>query len=227
MLCPSCGVGVRLDFQVVVTLSPASDAKLAEGYAIAYEHCPECGSLIVQLQRGKVHRYQEECEAPVYHLGAVRDTELLYPSGRGRRAQTEVPEPHRSDFTEASAVLAVSPKASAALSRRILQGVLRQTFGIRKATLAQELAAFLERPGLPSYLSKALDPVRNIGNLAAHPELDLAGVIVDVEPGEAEWLVETIEALFDFAYVQPAHLTARRAELNQKLRALGKPELKE
>ena len=226
MQCPNCGVGVRVELRVLGTWSTEPDAKVADGYALVYDHCPECRSLLLLLQRGPTRRYQDECEAPEYHLEAARETELLYPANRGRRAPAEVPEPDRTDFAEASAVLSLSPKASAALSRRILQGVLRQAFGIRKATLAQELAVFLETPGLPSYLRKALDAVRNIGNLAVHPEVDAAGTISDVEPGEAEWLIETIEALFDYAYVQPAHLEARRSDLNERLRALGKPELK-
>ena len=226
MLCPHCGIGVRPDFEVAATVSSQPDAGVADGYVLVHGCCPECEGLIVQLRRGPVRRYgDDQYETPQYHLEDVCETALLYPSDPGRRAAPEVPEPFRSDFAEATAILPVSPKASAALCRRVLQGVLRQTFSISKGSLAKELTAFFETPGLPSYLRSALDPVRSIGNLAAHPEVDPAGVIVEVEPGESEWLAETIEALFDFAYVQPARLAARRSQLNEKLRAMGKPEL--
>lgn len=41
--------------------------------------------------------------------------------------------------------------------------------------------------------------MRNIGNFAAHPLKDTStGEILPVEAGEAEWNLETLEALFDF-----------------------------
>jgi hypothetical protein len=44
-----------------------------------------------------------------------------------------------------------------------------------------------------------------------------SGDIVDVEEGEAEWLLNALEELFDYCYVAPPQATARRAALNQKL----------
>ncbi len=43
----------------------------------------------------------------------------------------EVEEPYATDFREAAATLHVSPKASAALSRRLLQHLLREKAGIQ------------------------------------------------------------------------------------------------
>lgn len=48
---------------------------------------------------------------------------------------------------------------------------------------------------------------------------------MDVEDGEAEWLIEVILALFDFTFVQPKRLEFRREKLNEKLKALGKNEI--
>jgi hypothetical protein len=65
-----------------------------------------------------------------------------------------------------------------------------------------------------------------IGNFAAHPMKNTAsGEIHDVEPGEAEWLVETIASLMDFTFVQPARFTERKSAMNAKLVAAGKPPL--
>ena len=47
-----------------------------------------------------------------------------------------------------------------------------------------------------------------------------------VEPGEAEWNLETLEFLFDFFYVQPAKIKKRKEALNEKLKQAGKPEMK-
>jgi hypothetical protein len=75
-------------------------------------------------------------------------------------------------------------------------------------------------------LAEQLDLIREIGNFAAHPLTDIAtGEITDVEPGEAEFLIGTLESMFDFAFVQPDRTAAMKAALNQKLKAAGKPEL--
>ena len=47
-----------------------------------------------------------------------------------------------------------------------------------------------------------------------------------LEPGEAEWLLDTLEGFFDLSFVQPATLGKKRDALNKKLKEAGKPELK-
>jgi hypothetical protein len=80
---------------------------------------------------------------------------------------------------------------------------------------------------LPSYLAESIDAVRNIGNFAAHSmKSQHSGEILDVEPGEAEWNLEVLESLFDFYFVQPAILKAKRAALDAKLGEAGKPPMK-
>jgi hypothetical protein len=113
------------------------------------------------------------------------------------------------------------------MSRRILQSVLREEFKIKHANLAQEIDEFIQKKDVPSYLTEAVDAVRNIGNFAAHPLKDTnTGEIVEVESGEAEWLLEVNESLFDFAFVQPKRLEERKKSLNAKLSAMGKPPMK-
>ncbi len=42
--------------------------------------------------------------------------------------------------------------------------------------------------------------------------------MADVEQGEAEWLLDTIEGLFDFYLLLPADLRVKQDALNKKLR---------
>ena len=84
--------------------------------------------------------------------------------------------------------------------------------------LYQEIQKFTELPGIPSHITEAVDAIRHIGNLAAHATKNQnTGEIVSVEKGEAEWLIEVIEALFDFTFIQPLKLERRKTELNLKL----------
>ena len=50
--------------------------------------------------------------------------------------------------------------------------------------------------------------------------------MIEVELGEAEWLLDTLEGCFDFYFVQPAKLEKTRDALNKKLKEAGKPPLK-
>ena len=80
---------------------------------------------------------------------------------------------------------------------------------------------------VPSYLIESVDAIRNIGNFAAHPLKDTnTGEIVDVEPGEADWLLDVIEALFDYIFIQPEKLKQMKDKLNNKLIKLGKSKMK-
>jgi hypothetical protein len=49
---------------------------------------------------------------------------------------------------------------------------------------------------------------------------------VDVEAGEADWLLDVLEELLDFYFVRPAASRRRREKLNEKLKDTGKLELK-
>ena len=98
---------------------------------------------------------------------------------------------------------------------------------MKKGDLANEIQQIIDSKSLPSHLSESIDAIRNIGNFAAHPVKSTStGEIVDVEVGEAEWLLDVIEALFDFYFVQPAILKLKREALNIKLSEIGKPQMK-
>lgn len=121
-----------------------------------------------------------------------------------------------------------SPKASAALGRRCLQHLLREKAGVRHPSLAQEIQDVIDSGNLPTHLTESIDAIRNIGNFAAHPmKSDTTGAILPVEPHEAEWTLDVLEALFDFYYVQPALLAKKREAMNAKLAEVGKPPLKQ
>ena len=116
----------------------------------------------------------------------------------------EVPDAFSNDYKEACLVLPDSPQASAALSRRCLQHIIREKAGIKKGNLRAEIEALEQSRTIPSALSEYMGLVREIGNLAAHTTLDATGEIVPVEPDEAEWCLDVIEMLFDYYFVLPA-----------------------
>ncbi len=183
--------------------------------------CPECSHHVLSINF--VLQYVANREGGV----AVREERaIVWPRVSSRPPPpTEVPNPFAQDYREASLVLADSPKASAALSRRCLQSILRDQAGVKPSNLSNEIDEAM--PSLPPYLADAIDAVRNVGNFAAHPmKSKSSGEVVDVEPGEAEWLLDVLEGLFSFYFVGPAELEQKRGRLDEKLDDLGKPPLK-
>jgi hypothetical protein len=225
MVCPACRVGVRFEVSGSSHVFAEPETK-QHGYDVAYGFCPECSQFIVLLRRGRYYEADFN-DSDSRELMPPMSEQVIFPRAPTRATDAEVPKPYRTEFLEAAAVLEVSAKASAALSRRVLQRILEDDLKIKARSLADEIEAFVCLPGVPSHLSAAVDAVRNIGNLAAHPVKNTrTGEIVDVEPGEAEWLLDVLDSLFDFVFVQPKRLDARRAALNAKLDLAGKPPMK-
>ncbi len=154
--------------------------------------------------------------------------DMIRPKGSVRQpVPTNVPKEIAKDFVEACLVLHDSPTASAALSRRCLQHILREKAGIKKGDLANEIQQVLDSHQLPSHIAESIDAVRNIGNFAAHPNKSTStGEIVSVESGEAEWNLDVIEMLLDYYFVEIEAIRAKKAALNKKLKDAGKPEMK-
>ena len=144
---------------------------------------------------------------------------LIHPKGTNRQpVPPEVPQEYAEDYTEACLILADSPKASAALSRRCLQHILREQAGVKPGKLSNEIQEVIRSNTLPSGLAELLDVPRELGNIAAHPiENSDTGLIVPVEPWEAEWCLEVIEALHDYYFVTPARNAKRLQNLSGKI----------
>jgi len=220
MRCPHCLV----EFHHSPTRVPLA-MDVDGGWCADHCTCPACKRLVIFLAKGVAHRDGRGVFAGIngtVTLFLVRPRGALRPP-----CPKEVPEHLAKDYNEACAVIADSTKASAALSRRCLQVVLREAAKVKPGDLSKEIQQVLDSNTLPSYLAESIDAVRNICNFAAHPlKSQHSGEVLDVEPGEAEWNLEVLESLFDFYFVQPALLQAKRAALDAKLKEAGKPPMK-
>jgi hypothetical protein len=186
--------------------------------------CPSCGRFVMRL----VSFTNITSPMPVGFIQTPLSISFVRPKALNRRPlPSEVKDSFASDYAQACLILTDSPNASAALSRRCLQHILREKAGVTKGNLADEIQQVLDSRQLPSYLADSLDAVRNTGNFAAHPiKSKSSSEIVDVEPGEAEWNLDVIEALFDFFFVQPEVIRIKREDLNKKLIDAGKLPMK-
>ena len=222
MRCPTCKREFYPQPDHIGTYWEDQEEGTDGAFKFTIQQCPSCYETIVIRETGRGNKIGNELF--VYE---ATETLIIYPEQDEFSVAPEVPADFAADLQEARAALDYSAKASAALSRRLLQKVLRNKLGITKRDLSQEIDQFIAASKAPTYLTDAIDAVRQIGNFAAHPiKFTNTGEIVDVEPGEAEWILEVVDTLFDFVFVQPAKLEQRRASLNQKLEDMGKPALK-
>jgi hypothetical protein len=143
----------------------------------------------------------------------------LLPASFAKPQPKYIPEPLRRDYEEACAISDLSPKASATITRRCIQGIIRDFCGIARKRLIEEINELRRRvdvgqapAGVQADAVDAIDHVRQIGNIGAHMEADI-DVIVDVDPDEAQVLIELTELLFDEWYVAREQRTQRLAKL--------------
>ena len=146
--------------------------------------CPECGKVAVELSS---HYKSEE-----------KITPYSYPPAGAIALPEYIPQPICNDYIEAVSIVDASPIASATLSRRCLQGTIRDFWKIKKSRLLDEINALQEK--IPAAQWEAINALRKIGNIGAHMEKDV-NLIIDVEPEEAKSLLKLIELLIDKWYV--------------------------
>lgn len=130
----------------------------------------------------------------------------VLPEGTAKPQPEYIPKPLRDDYYEACLIRELSPKASATLTRRCLQGMIRDFAKIKKGRLTDEITTLMKSVELgtadrsiSAESVEAIDHVRSVGNIGAHMEKDI-NMIVEVDPGEAQALIELVEMLFDEWY---------------------------
>lgn len=148
----------------------------------------------------------------------------LVPEANAKPFPDYIPQQLRDDYFEACLIRDKSPKASATLARRCLQGIIRDFWGIKKKNLFDEIAALEEK--VDSTTWEAIDSVRKVGNIGAHMEKDVS-IIIDVDPDEAGLLIWLIETLFEEWYIEKHNRESkmkRISEMAKEKAQLKRPE---
>ena len=216
MKCPRCDVAFHEDAETWTdhfATTEGGDGRWL--WACGVITCPECIGVIVCLG------------TTPYEYDTPKEWQIIYPGPATPEAKVsgEVPEALRGDYIEACQVASISAKASAALSRRVLQAMLNEQ-GYSQRNLYEQIQSVLAEKDpdkiLPTGLRSLLEAVRRFGNFSAHPITDLTSLqIIDVEPAEADWCLRIIDALFDHYYVRPALDKRMLSDLDQKLQQAG------
>lgn len=125
---------------------------------------------------------------------------MLYPDSKAKVFPDYVPLQIRNDYEEAHKILYLSPKSSATLSRRCIQGMIRDKWSINRKNLYEEIDAI--KCKIEPIIYQAIDALRQLGNIGAHMEKDI-NLIIDIEPEEAVKLLKLVEVLIYEWYIVP------------------------
>lgn len=155
----------------------------------------------------------------VINGGEFLYTWQLKPESQAKPFPNYIPKQLLADYKEACLIRDKSPKASATLSRRCLQGMISDFWKIKKGRLVDQINALQDKVDNTTWL--AIDSVRKIGNIGAHMEKDV-NLIIDVEPEEANLLIGLLETLFEEWYI--AHHD-REAKMNALINTAKKKEV--
>lgn len=166
---------------------------------------PDCQKFTLELKL-----YTSVRQAGEEKLVQCLNTWRLIPPSNAKVFPDYVPKPLIDDYVEACLIREHSPKASATLARRCLQGIIRDFWKVKPGRLVDEIEAIREHTDHLTWA--AIDAVRKVGNIGAHMEKDI-NLIVDVDPNEAELLISLIETLFKDWYIN-------REERKRRLEAI-------
>lgn len=216
--CPHCGVVANLQRSDMVKGESSiviANAPLTDGIVVGWTalRCPgkNCGKFVLDVSAlfGKMERFPNGSRTGEVTSAADRPVGIGYfrfEPRVGAPLSVHVPGVVKEDYEEACTIKDLSPKAAATLCRRALQGMVRDFWGVRERTLHDELKTI--EPNCDPDLFNALMGIKSIGNIGAHPEKDI-NLIVDVEEGEVEALVQVLKILDDEWYVARAARSAR------------------
>lgn len=228
MECPHCKVAFRDDHKETLTIERHESNSY---YLIDARVCPTCHEVIVGLSLVDIINASALIlmlegfakifgggETPPERRASLRwQKPTIWPTGIARKpVPAEVPDEYAKDYKGAGLVLSIDADASAALSRRCLQHILRDKLKVKHGSLYSEIEQVISDPNTHSEVRESLHYLRTLGNFAAHPERNIhTGEIVSVEEDEAEWCLDVIEMMYEIYFVRPA----KDAEMRQAIDA--------
>jgi len=197
-ICPFCNSVVSITSETEKTeqiyfndytyRNPVDEYQGAEwnnAFSINLRRCPSCTNVSIEA-------------TGIYNLKGIHIP--LYPTTLAKQFPDYIPKAIKEDYEEAYAILSLSPKASATLSRRCLQGMIRDFWkvNVKSGKLFDEINSIKDK--IPPAQWNAIDSLRSLGNIGAHMEKDV-NEIVDIDDGEAEKLIKLIELLIEKWYI--------------------------
>ena len=185
------------EFKILTDNTDWGKVLLNTFYICSNDKCKKL-TLVLNLFTGEILEYRNGNKYIDMEDIIHEKTWNLIPESNAKVFPSYIPKALLDDYREACLIKDLSPKASATLSRRCLQWLIRDFWKVKEVNLYLEINA-LENI-IDPLIFKAIDATRKIWNIWAHMEKDI-NLIIDVEPEEAEKLIYLIETLFKECYI--------------------------
>ena len=154
--------------------------------SLSFFLCPNCDNYSIQaVQCGEKTNFNDIWIQP-------RSNAQLYPD--------YVPKGIRQDYEEAFLIVELSPRASAVLSRRCIQSIIKDYWNCKDSNLSKAIQSISDK--IDEQTLQVLNAIRQIGNAGAHPDKDTE-VIIDISSEDATKLLKSIEFLIQECYITP------------------------
>lgn len=208
MICPHCDVSVpsgKWEIYDIVT----HDNQI---YQLRHFTCAECLQISIKFT---IVPGRNVIGGPSLYY-----EEMLQPkTNRRKLIPKNVENKFSQEYKDAVEILPINAKASAALSRRVLQYYIQEKFNIKKHTLYLEIEELEKIKHYPPELIEFFHQIREFGNFAAHPKIDyVTGEIIEVELGEADSLLTILQQMFVYDYRTISEIKKVKEKLDDKIK---------
>jgi hypothetical protein len=210
--CPVCGKVSRPEWRWFYADTYDSDSgelrarqekHKFERVAVDWMRCAheECEQLIVRVHETRVTGWVDGSGGPVME-------EMVWTArprfGESKREiPAEVPEPFRTDYLEAAALLDLTPRMSAVLSRSILADLMEKYLSLTDFGLNERINKFRSDSKQPQQLRDGAHHFREIGDFGSHTQRNEQDQIIPVGREDAEWMLGYLDRFLDFYVVGP------------------------
>jgi hypothetical protein len=220
--CPFCGrlsvaAKIQQKYSNYVVDADTKQGKLFVQSWVQVCPNPDCKEFTYTSEIGSA-----KIEGNKYVIAEPIESWMHRPQGVVKQFPNYIPKAILNDYRESAMIATLSPKASATLARRCLQGMIRDFWGVKEKNLFEEIKAIQEKVDSDTW--HAIDAIRSIGNIGAHMEKDI-DLIIDVDKEEAELLISLIETLLSDWYVERENRRLRSEKIVAA--AAGKKEMKQ
>jgi len=242
MKCPRCGWNTPDNWQLLIAELKYPDAsakavesgillrqlvethledtfKLAAAATLSFDRmscaAENCGQLVV---RGHLNYRKADPLAPEW----ITETWNVYPRNTVRPVNELVPEPFKTDYGEAAALVDISPRMAAVLARSIFADLLETYLGLADFDLNKKIDKFRANESEPKALREGAHHFREIGNFGAHTQKNDQDQAIPVEGEDAEWMLDYLERFFDYYIIGPAKDSAVLGKWDKNLEAAGR-----
>ena len=125
-----------------------------------------------------------------------------------------IPQPIIRDFQEGVSIINYSPRASAILFRKCLEGMIKNCFGVCEKKLYDSIDKIFKNNQISAGQKEMLDSIRRIGNICAHFQSE-DNSLFDYTSDEVNKIKDVLEYLFEEWYIEPNRRKKLQEEISQ------------